>query len=416
MLNRFFSALTPFRVFIICLGLIAVVSNIKPMGHNDQSRYLSIMALVNNQSFVIDESIKNFGDTIDKVYIQGHFYTDKPPLFSMVYSSVFFLGKSIGIRSDHPYLYKFAIFIFSGIPFALAMFLFFKEYVFKNSKNYYWLGLLLIFATPYYVFSRVMMSHAVVGSLLYIGWYFLRHSKNTAILFSMGILWGLAISFDLGAMFMALGLLLYLAIKNPKTLLPVTGGMALPLMLYAYLLWQLTQAFIPVNMHPEYFNYPGSVWLGDNTLTGSWKHSSIIQVLNYLVALFIFSPLGQLQSKGLFLSCPILFYGVKEFMIRIKNSIPTSKSLEEVCILTGISLVVGYYLIFSNNLGGGDYTIRWFIIFIPFCLPMIYSFYTKQHQSGKSLKLFHFFLFFSLLISTLYSGLSWLEPRFTPFF
>ena len=48
------------------------------MTWNDESRMATIQSLVESKTLVIDHS--DFAATGDKVFVAGHFYSDKPPL------------------------------------------------------------------------------------------------------------------------------------------------------------------------------------------------------------------------------------------------------------------------------------------------------------------------------------------------
>ncbi|HDH53127.1 MAG TPA: hypothetical protein ENH24_01415 [Nitrospirae bacterium] len=111
--------------------------------------------------------------------------------------------------------------------------------------------------------------------------------------------------------------------------------------------------------------------------------------------------------------------------------------LEAISLLSGIFLLFAYYALFSVA-SGGDYVVRWFIIFMPLCLPYTAGFYeagcvlymplslsrlpfiSKAYgPSCRNIKVrgwFNFALIISLSISVLYSFISWLSGGFTPLF
>ncbi|MHC4831178.1 MAG: hypothetical protein ACYTFT_12635, partial [Planctomycetota bacterium] len=63
---------------------------------NDQSRICTIQSLVERHTLIIDETV--YVDTIDKVRINGHFYSDKPPVAAVLGAIVYYPLYHLGIR------------------------------------------------------------------------------------------------------------------------------------------------------------------------------------------------------------------------------------------------------------------------------------------------------------------------------
>lgn len=404
-----FTNLNHRHVFIICFVAIVVFSTIQPIGPNDVSRYLSIVSLAKDNSFIIDEELEKT-DTMDKIYVDGHFYSDKPPLFALTFAPIYYAAKSINISVYSKYLYKFSIILILGTLFAFAMSLFYKEYSERFDKHK-WLLLLLIFATPYYVFNRVLMSHALVGSLLYISFYCIRKENRFPFMILAGLLSGLAMTYDHGAIFIVLSFILYLILtKKIKELIAFGAIAAIPVLVHLVIVFHLSGSLLPLNMHPEYFNYPGGKWANFSAgLSGGLKHTNPLSLLGYMLALLFMFPFGY-QSKGLFLTAPILIFAFIEIVREMRE-----KKIEAISLFAGIFLLFLFYSFTSNNVGGGDYAVRWFIIFMPLCLPYAVKFYDSSGTKKGVRGWFNFALIVSLLISVLYSFISWLGG-FTPLF
>ncbi len=66
------------------------LSKAKPLqSANDRSRWCTVWSLVNRGTFQIDEIRQRPGwDTIDMVYVDGHFYSTKPPLLTTVVAGI----------------------------------------------------------------------------------------------------------------------------------------------------------------------------------------------------------------------------------------------------------------------------------------------------------------------------------------
>lgn len=388
------------QVFALCFLVVLLVATIQPIGPNDVSRYLNILAVADGKGLSIDQQLTRM-DTMDKIIIKGHFYSDKPPLFALTFVPIFSLAKICGISIYNPYLYKLALALVLGLFFAWAMAAFYREYA-ERFPLYRWLILALIFATPYYVFNRVLMSHALVASLLYLAFYFLRRKTGASWLILAGLFSGLAVAYDHGAVFLLLAFLLYLFLAGRlRALIPFLLAASLPLAAHLLVVYQMSGSLLPLNMQPELFNYPGSVF-SDGRATGGWKHPDLFSFAGYLLALLFIFPFGY-HSKGLFLTAPVLLFAVIQLFRSAWGGEKEGRAL-----LVGILLLFFYYALSSNNLAGGDYTVRWFIIFMPLLFPYAVQFYTFSGQQKNIKGWFIFTLVISLLISFLYSFVSWL--------
>ena len=88
----------PHTRLLILLVLIALgATHCAPTTWNDESRMATVQSLVESGSFVIDQT--DFARTGDKVFINGHFYSDKPPmpavLGAAVYLPLYHLGLTL---------------------------------------------------------------------------------------------------------------------------------------------------------------------------------------------------------------------------------------------------------------------------------------------------------------------------------
>lgn len=79
----------------LCLAFVRMLA-IEPLqSANDRSRWCTVWALVERDTYRIDEAIQKPGwDTIDKVLHEEHFYSSKPPLFSRLVAYLYWGVKS----------------------------------------------------------------------------------------------------------------------------------------------------------------------------------------------------------------------------------------------------------------------------------------------------------------------------------
>ncbi|HET7376862.1 MAG TPA: hypothetical protein VFK30_09150, partial [Anaerolineae bacterium] len=82
-MNHFLSRrLFGFILFALFVLLWASLTKIDTHSWQEESRMATIQALVEQNTFIIDYT--EFNRTGDKVFINGHYYSDKPPLLSVV--------------------------------------------------------------------------------------------------------------------------------------------------------------------------------------------------------------------------------------------------------------------------------------------------------------------------------------------
>jgi hypothetical protein len=84
-------------VFLFVPGMLSIHPRVGSW--NDASRMALIQLLVERHTLIIDES--TFIDTGKKVYINGHFYSDKPPVPSLLAALVYWPLNHLGLHLDY---------------------------------------------------------------------------------------------------------------------------------------------------------------------------------------------------------------------------------------------------------------------------------------------------------------------------
>jgi hypothetical protein len=74
-------------VYLLVIALALVTTHAAPGSWNAASRIATVQSLVEYHTFVIDKTA--FIGTGDKVFIGGHFYSDKPPMPSVLGAAVY---------------------------------------------------------------------------------------------------------------------------------------------------------------------------------------------------------------------------------------------------------------------------------------------------------------------------------------
>ena len=116
-------------VIAMVLGTIRLLEQAPLQSANDRSRWTTVWSLVERNTFTIDEIRKHPGwDTIDKVKIGDHFYSSKPPLFSMIVAGGYWAARhGLGWRIDPGNLdtvtpvSHLLLFLINIVPTALAL-------------------------------------------------------------------------------------------------------------------------------------------------------------------------------------------------------------------------------------------------------------------------------------------------------
>ncbi|MDI6806511.1 MAG: hypothetical protein QMD14_01700 [Candidatus Aenigmarchaeota archaeon] len=329
---------------------------------NDASRMATIESLVERGNFIIDNSTYNW--TGDKVYINGHFYSDKLPVLSFLASGPYFLLKKNGLsfKDNENVVYRTLTLLFSGIPALIALLFFEKSLklieVRKKVRNKLLLG--LGFATLLLPWSIVFNNHVITGAFLFIAFYLLLKSRicrlSFANIFVAGLLASLAIAIDMivGIVFFFC-FLLYINLSFQRKYMLFYLLATIPfLFLHSILNYQVSRTPIPVTFYPEYFFYEGSEWKLKQ-LSGFAEHS-----FSSLVTYAFHSLIG---FHGLFSFSPILL--IFPFaLLRYKKI----KILKKEVILLSVAIIVtlSFFILRTNNYGGFSYGIRWFVPLIPF--------------------------------------------------
>ena len=199
-LERFFTKNTELKLFFSFLIIFALFTHNYVASGNVGSRYATVQALVEYGTFSIDNSIfmgnakwynidKNdqsyylqrhygqwFNGTNDKVLIEGHYYSDKPPVLSFLTAGLYWPLYKMNISfKTHPAVTSYLLSLLTvGIMSSLMLVYFYKSLGFAklNFKTKIILTIILAFATLIFPYSITFNNHIIAASLLYICFYF----------------------------------------------------------------------------------------------------------------------------------------------------------------------------------------------------------------------------------------------------
>jgi len=126
----------------------------------------------------------------------------------------------------------------------------------------------------------------------------------------------------------------------------------------------ISGSFVPVQIVPENFAWPGSPWT-DETLSGVAINSGPF-LASYTYEMLI-------GKRGFFLYNPISLVAIPLMVREFLQSRPLSR--EALVVFSTSLIIISYYCIATNNLGGASYSIRWFVPLLPlwvfFAYPLL---------------------------------------------
>jgi hypothetical protein len=266
-----------FRLWL--LGLIYALA-LLPMtlqprhSANVVSRFMTIEAIIERGTLAIERTpMMRIARPADLVRFGNHFYSDKPPVLSVLASPIYGAMVLMNVRltgSEVQYILVNLALTWLVVGISSAMTLVWLRWIFEAVPipsilaDFLTLGFgfgsqLLAYGVTFnnHSVAAALITGAIALTLLEPAGY--RASRSR---FLAGLLASLALTIDLpaGGMILAgLGLLQMLRCRSiPWAFLLGTIG---PLLLHAWLQSLVTGTPLPVEMYPEAFNFPGSFWI-----------------------------------------------------------------------------------------------------------------------------------------------------------
>ncbi|MGB8352762.1 MAG: hypothetical protein WCD79_02655 [Chthoniobacteraceae bacterium] len=408
----------PRRRLLLLAIFVAILSPLPYAGSwNDGSRLASVESLVDYHSWSIDRSIfvrtpgvdisranspyplndANLvqNGTRDKLFIHGHYYSDKSPVPSLFMAGIYkifqvFTGLT---AANNPELFCYLLtLVFSGgayvvsvwcidamvvnlalpciprllLPYSFALATIALPYT-REVNNH-----ILLLA----VFSMVMLvalKYAEACSGRLISWH----------LAALGSLAGIGYTIDLGVgPVLVLGVVGFLAFQTRSVKVVILALLAaFPwFLLHHALNYMIGGTFKPANAVADYFLWPGSPFNAEN-LTGGWAHKHVAHFFVYALAM-LFGKKGFIgHNLALYISIPAIVFFAR------------NKMKDAALIYSALGMIAGTWLIYSatsNNYSGVCCSIRWFV---PLLAPFYYllAVFLKQ-RPGYSIDLLILFV------------------------
>jgi len=337
--------------------LLAATLGLQRISAHSTSRLATIESLVERGTFAIDGATYN---TIDKVFIGGHYYSHQPPVQAVLGAAVYFPLWKLGLRFGPGRLTAYAIVTFAvnGLMTLVGLVFFWRALAFSELAPQWRLPVAASLAcgTLLLPFGTTMNGHCFSAALLAIGLYL--YLRNVSAFFT-GLAFGLAGASD-HALLVFFGVFgLAELSRRPKAAVAFFAAGLLALLPVAAYYHLVGHSFTPFAARPELFVYPGSVWSADggiyNRLTGAGRNTWPF-AMRYGTALLV-GPHGFLIYNP---AAWLALYGMAHVIRR------RAKYWREAAgVAAGSCVIIVYYALVSVNHSGWTYSIRWFIPFLP---------------------------------------------------
>lgn len=340
--------------------LLALTTRAHVASWNDSARMATIDSLVERHTFAIDAS--DFVGTSDKILINGHFYSNKQPVMEVAGAAVLLpLHEVLGVELHHDapgVAYYLLTLLLVGGPSALAAALldrWFRRRGFTRLDRLVAVAGFAV-ATLVWPYSTVFNNHTVGGALLLLGVLMLgpaRSWTNRRVLCA-GLALGLSATFDLppAALFVVVFLAYVRLQRGAGAAGSFVAGLIPALVIQLVLQLMISGDLLPTNFHREYWNFPGSPWVG-SPISGEFHLRSFAEGLTYA----FHSLLG---SRGFLSYSPFLLWGVAGLVTAAWSS-PSAERNHALATLVAVVMTMVYLVLFATQYGGLAYGERYFV-------------------------------------------------------
>jgi hypothetical protein len=355
-------------------------------GWNDGSRLATVETLVDHRTWAIDHSVfvavlpggspyrpddaLSTRGTLDKLFINGHYYSDKSPVPALFMAGVYAALQALtGLTARaRPDLFCWALTLLtSGVAYVVAVWS-----VFRLGRPLRLAPGLRVALTASFALATVALPYArhvnnhilllaVTAALLVELVWLAEAGPSWPRLLGVGSLAGLAYTIDLGAgpvIALGAGGLVFYRCRFPGA--AIMAAAALPWVELHHLLnYHIGGTWRPANAVAAYLDWPGSPF-NSATMTGGWNHAGVGAFLLYAVDLLVGRRGFLGHNLTLFLAVPAGAW----LLTRRRRERP------EVLLAAGWS--VGVWLVYaatSTNFSGACCSVRWYV---PLLAPAYY--------------------------------------------
>jgi hypothetical protein len=375
-------------VLLFAVVLAALVARPYADCWNDGSRLATVEALVDRHTWIIDDSIfvqvpktpplpYNPSDrallehgTRDKLFVAGHYYSDKSPVPALLMASGYQLLKWATGWTARTHADRFCwamTFLSSGLAYVVAVCCVYRLGRGLDLSLFARLLLTASFAlaTVALPYARQVNNHILLLAVTAALTLQVAKGREDRMTWNrsaiLGTLAGLGYTIDLGVgpvillctavLVMVVG---WVSLRSLRSTHPTIcfALAAFPwLLLHHALNYRIGGSFKPANANPEYFLWPGSPFAAGN-LTGAWIHPHLGSFLLYAASMLF-------GKKGFFGHNLPLFLTLPALLVLLRRRRETRSE-----ILWALACCCGTWLLYaatSNNSSGQCCSIRWFV-------------------------------------------------------
>jgi len=354
--------------------VFAIVFTQTRVDTNDGSRMNAVQSMVEQGTLRIDNS--SFLWTSDKVRINDHWYSDKPPISYLVAVPIYFVLYHGGLTFAHHASFAYGITTLLTVGLITSiMFVYFFRFLkrYKLTDRQRWLYTFALgFGTQLLPFRLVYNNHAMGAALLFFSYYLWLAVKKPEQFFWSGLLAGFTAAIDLvtGGIFLVLFTVThYRRHGYAKTAKYALGACIFPILGWLINYW-LSGSFAYFSVQPALWNYPGTLFNPSN-LAG-------VVLQSPAVALRYAGPMLIGWTHGVLTFNPLLAFGILGVLVALftKNKYRT----EAVVITIGVVSVFLYYFFRTSNYGGCGWGFRYTVPLIPLVFVFIPFLLTRKSR------------------------------------
>ncbi len=389
---------------VLCVAFMLLWASLtKAYTHSwqEESRMATVQTLVEQGTFIIDRT--EFNRTGDKVFIDGHFYSDKTPVLSVAAAGAYAvlhnvfgltLDPAICVPDEDPAACRaltsrgtrFTAFywltlIFSGGSASLLVVLFWRAMLQAGAGGLLAtaLAVALGLASPLAPYSIVFAGHVPAALCLFAAFMLLvaisgvealagpRLSvpadpaeastpikrRRCWIFFWAGFLVSLSANIDLTLAIFIAAFGVWVLFTRRRGLLPYILGAVIPFAISAAINYWAAGTSVPLYFDPKAYDFVGTVL--NTTVGGTSGFYSLEFGLRYTYDMFV----GQ---RGLVSFTPMLIFAFIGMGVAFRQR----RQRGLIAAVLGGSLVFAAYLILrTDNFGGLAWGTRWFVPLVP---------------------------------------------------
>lgn len=353
-------------VFVALAGLWLAQAETDGDSWGEFSRLAEVESLVERGTFQIDASA--FAElTLDKVFIDGHYYSDKPPLLPVLAAVPYWvLRNAFGLAlSPAPCGTGFACarlwltWLCVGVPSAAAI----AGFVLWSLRRGFSLARVLtvaslvVFGSWVWPYSLVFNNHvpaaaALLGCLLLILPADGPEGRRRGI--AAGVLCGVAVAFELVAVFPAAALAA-LTLRRPRRAVAFALGALVPIGIALAADVQISGSPLPPYFAPHGYVFPGSPF--KDAAGGLREARTLPELTKYTFD-------GMVGERGLLAHSPVLLLALAGLVGCLRDRKPPLFAAALAVGLGSLSFVA-YIFTQTDHHGGKSVGVRWLVAILP---------------------------------------------------